>query len=147
MSLRLETVHQYKLTLTETLTVYMYISILILYEYADGYTLVEVDLGQVYNDIDSPEALKAAMKDFYDNKVPAFKKGEKPAEITRDEQIEESKKPLNESAEFEELIDNITTWPWHYAEIPDDMYQEMVDDLTAYGTPQRFRGGFRLSFN
>ena len=107
-----------------------------LYEYADGYTLVEVDLGQVYTDIDSPEALKAAMKDFYDNKVPAFKKGEKPAEITRDEQIEESKKPLNESAEFEELIDNITTWPWHYAEIPDDMYQEMVDDLTAYGTPQ-----------
>ena len=62
-----------------------------LYEFPDGYTLVEVDLGQVYTDIDSPEALKAAMKDFYDNKVPAFKKGEKPAEITRDEQIEESK--------------------------------------------------------
>ena len=107
-----------------------------LYEYADGYTLVEVDLGQVYNDIDSPEALKDAMKDFYDNKVPAFKKGEKPAEITRDEQIEESKQPLNESEEFEKLIDNITTWPWHYTEIPDDLYQEMVNDLTAYGTPQ-----------
>ena len=52
---------------------------------------------------------------------------------------------MNESAEVEELLDNITTWPWHYVEIPDDMYQEMVDDLTAYGTPQRFRGGFRLS--
>ena len=116
-------------------SIYVYIYTHI-YEYADGYMPVEVDLGQVYNDINSPEALKAAMKDFYDNKVPAFKKGEKPAEITRDEQIEESKKPLNENVEFEELIDNITTWPWHYAEIPDDLYQEMVDDLTAYGTPQ-----------
>ena len=116
-------------------SIYVYIYTYI-HEYVDGYMTVEIDLGQVYNDIDSPEALKAAMKDFYDNKVPAFKKGEKPAEITRDEQIEEAVKPLNESVEFEELIDNITTWPWHYAEIPDDMYQEMVDDLTAYGTPQ-----------
>jgi hypothetical protein len=118
----------------ESIYVHVYCQI---YEFSDGIILKEVDLGVAYNNIKTVEDFRNAMKDFMTEKISAFLNGEPPAEIRSDEEVGESKKPLNENANFENLLDNITKFPLHYVDLEDSLEKDMISYIQTSGMLNR----------
>jgi hypothetical protein len=118
----------------ESIYVHTYCQI---YEFTDGIILKEVDLGVAYNNIKTVEDFRNAMKDFMTEKISAFLNGEPPAEIHSDEEVDESKKPLNENANFENLLDNITKFPLHYVDLEDSLEKDMISYIQTSGMLNR----------
>lgn len=118
----------------ESIYVHIYCQI---YEFSDAIILKEVDLGVAYNNIKTVEDFRNAMKDFMTEKISAFLNGEPPAEINSDEEVGESKKPLNENANFENLVDNITKFPLHYVDLEDSLEKDMISYIQTSGMLDR----------
>jgi hypothetical protein len=116
----------------ESIFVYIYC---VFNDFSAGETLKEVELGKVYKNIDSVEALKEAMKEFMYDLLPKFMEGEKPAKITTNDVYEQQKKkPLKEGVfEFEDLITNIVEWPLHYVDPPQDILDSIANEAEQYG--------------
>ena len=103
-----------------------------LYDIYDGSAALQVELSEVYKDITSLEALKDALKDFQENKLPSVRTGEKPSKVAKNE-VEEAVEPIKESVESEELINNITTWPLHYVDLQDSVENDMIARIQETG--------------
>jgi len=109
-----------------------------LYDYED--LLIEVDLGETYNNIDSPEALEAAITEFQTELVPKFMAGEKPSNITLNEAVDASKEPINEDmgdlSRYEGLLNSVASYPLHYVDLQDSLEQDMISDILDSGINQ-----------
>ena len=116
-------------------SIYIYIySQLIDYSNGDEDAVVDLDLGKEYNNIDSPEALRAAVEDFKNKMIPKFMKGDKPAKVAFNESKEALQVPLNESlVEFEELVNQVASYPLHYIDLQDTLELEMIADIIDSG--------------
>ncbi|MGY8867077.1 MAG: hypothetical protein ACKVJK_15890, partial [Methylophagaceae bacterium] len=108
-----------------------------LYDIYDGSAALQVELSEVYKDITSLEALKDALKDFQENKLPSVRTGEKPSKVAKNE-VEEAVEPIKESVESEELINNITTWPLHYVDLQDSVENDMIARIQETGMRDTF---------
>ena len=102
--------------------------------------LIEVDLGKTYNNIDSPEALEAAITEFQTELVPKFMAGEKPSNTTLNEAVEVSKKPINEDlrvlSRYEGLLNDVASYPLHYVDLQDSLERDMISDILDSGINQ-----------